>query len=53
MLAIVVSQVVAPSPTTAATRVEEIGLESDAIWKTVSGVIAPGFPISRTPSPRS
>ena len=37
------SQVVVPSPTTAATSVEESDFESEAIWKTVSGVIGSGF----------
>ncbi len=41
---IVASQVVMPSPTTAATSVEESDFESEAIWKTVSGVIGSGLP---------
>ena len=53
MLPIVASQVVVPSPTTAATNVEESDFESEAIWKTVSGVIGSGLPSSRTPKPRS
>ena len=53
MLPIVASQVVVPSPTKAATNVEESDFESEAIWKTVSGVIGSGWPSLRTPKPRS
>ena len=52
-LPIVASQVVVPSPTTAATSVEESAFDNEAIWKTVSGVIGSGLPSSRTPKPRS
>ena len=44
------SQVVAPSPTTAATRVDEIDLDIEASWKTVSGVTGSDLPTSRTPN---
>ncbi len=38
-------------PTAAATIVEAIGLETEASWKTVSGVTVSGRPSSRTPKP--
>jgi hypothetical protein len=42
-----------PSPTSAATTVEAIGLDTDASWKTVSASPAWSVPASRTPKPFS
>jgi hypothetical protein len=44
-------QLITPRPTTPATTVDAMGLDTDANWNTVSGLISSGLPTSRTPKP--
>jgi hypothetical protein len=45
------SQATTPSPTSAATTVEAIGFDIDAIWNTVSASTVSGLPTCRAPKP--